>query len=173
MSKAVVINTNSIINRLRQLGAASKAKFEEISKSLNVRLNHKGGLEEIPLVPLNSGITPSVVFPVLFDIPVPLNYTRTLPLRHKSPAYMLNRASSSILPDENKVPTPEARTIECEELGLNQDTLQLQEFLLFLEETGLGVVEMKALPSGVTRISVEDLIGPQSVMEREPARVRG
>lgn len=82
MSKAVVINTNSIINRLRQLGAASKAKFEEISKSLNVRLNHKGGLEEIPLVHLNSGITPSVVFPVLFDIPVPLNYTRTLPLRH-------------------------------------------------------------------------------------------
>ena len=83
------------------------------------------------------------------------------------------KSNTYLLPENTEDPILYQEFDQKERNDQANNTGELEDLLGLLGKSGFKVDEVKALPSGVTRITVNDLLGMNHVREPEFVRVRG
>ena len=149
MSRACVLNVRKL--RKRKMRTPEEARFMTLFGATDLYLNYAGEINRVSADDL--GPAPLVGVPLSSPLPVPL----ALPLSGSlSPERQ--REAEALVPTRIEGPRPAmtAKTSQQEEPDETPDANALEDLLGFLGEAGLGVSEVKALPSGATRITVKD-----------------
>jgi hypothetical protein len=176
MSKAFVINTKWLSNKINKAREYLKPKHSvnKLFGATDLYLQYTQGFDKLALASLEAGQSPSLNPPPLPPLPKPLGFPDAQPVIKNEPKEIENTANTN-LPDRGTylIPVLEDNTAQIEHFEKNKDRNELDDFLSSLEETGFKVSEVEKLASGVTRISVKDLIGMGNTPEPELVKVRG
>jgi hypothetical protein len=166
MSKAYTIDTTTIKERKRNNRTPEETRFLGFFGATNLYNSYANGLDMLSVQDSAMGFQASMDIPLPMDAPlqlgmiplasVPEHREIRLPVKepvlHDSTGYVVQATEAGDDLNEGD------RAIE------KNDAQLLVEFL---EEMGQKVHEVKALPAGVTRITVADLIGAQKAREPE------
>ena len=166
MSKAFVIKNNSLKNRVKNF-FKPKHPFMKLFGATDAFLGYSKDINSLSFAAMGVDFGASLSVPLPPALPLEKLALETVPgkVAVKFDAYLL--------PEKTEVPTlyPELDQKEQNDKANNAD--ELEDLLDFLGKSGLKVNEVKALPSGVTRITVDDLLGMNHTKEPEFVRVRG
>lgn len=166
MSRAYTIDTTTIKERQKSNRTPEETRFLRFFGATNLYNSYANGIDMLSGQDSAMGFQPSMDIPLSMNAPLQLG---EIPLA-SVPVHREIRlpVKESILPDSTKYlaqPTGASDGVNEAVQAVERGDAQL--LVEFLEEMGQKVHEVKALPAGVTRITVADLIGAQKVREPE------
>lgn len=83
------------------------------------------------------------------------------------------KSDAFLLPEKTEIPVLNPQFDQIEQNDHANSADEIESLLELLDKSGLKVNEVKALPSGGTRITVDDLLRMKHTKEPEFVRVRG
>jgi len=166
MSRAYKTNTRAIRKRQKRIRTPEETRFLSFFGATDLNNSLAEGLTMLP------AHNQEMEFKALTDIPLPMDEPLSMdeiPLT-SMPATMENQLFSKE-PTALAFPGYLVPAIESQ-AALNEDDQDIErsdsEVLVeFLEEMGQRVQEVKALPAGIRKITVADLMGTQKTREPE------
>lgn len=177
MSRAFVINTKWLSNRVNKAREYLKPKHavNKLFGATGLYLQYSQGFDRLSLASLEVGQSPSLNAPLPPSVPMSMKYPDALPAIEAKPIEIEKTANTDVVFDTcgNLIPTLMDYRGQIEYVDQKKNSNELEDLLNSLDETGLKVSEVEKLSAGVTRISVEDLIGTRNAKEPELVRVRG
>ena len=178
MSKPYRVNSKwlRIRKRRRRYRSQEEAKFMSFFGATDLCLKNLQGIDNISATYSSGGLGSSWDVPLSSAEPLPSELAPIpLPAPESAAGEACRRSRDVILPPKRESTVPAlASGAGCIEQH-DQDTRvnELEELIEFLGEKGHKVAEVKALPAGITRITVEDLLSKKNVREPELVKVGG
>jgi hypothetical protein len=170
MSKAFVIKNNSLKNWAKQkVNEFFKPKhpFMKLFGATDAFLGYSEDINKLSFAATGVGFVCSL------DVP----HGPALPLENIAletvPEKVAVKSDEYLLPEKTEVPILYAEFDQKERNYQANNTGELEDLLGLLNKSGFKVDEVKALPSGGTRITVDDLLAMKHTKEPEFVRVRG
>jgi hypothetical protein len=151
-----------------------ETKFLKLFGASDLNLNDAQGLESPFDTELGMGFSHTWDVPLSPVLPMPLDY----PFELSTPLNVHGQIQTG---DESPVPADKAGsflpaltagTVKSEQVSHDTGKNELDELLAFLSQAGHSVSEVKALPSGAMRITVDDLMAMSQVRQPSLVRVR-
>ncbi|MDY6988920.1 MAG: hypothetical protein SWQ30_12790 [Thermodesulfobacteriota bacterium] len=172
MSGAHVTNMQ-MLRRAKKIRSPEDAKFMKMFGATDVYLNSSQGLEGIPVDGWNPGLSPDSFVPLSDDLVMPADYAPLWDPSEMPPKKETQKVESAAMSPETKDQLIQANGTNNDQVDELQGEEEVDELVSFFGDAGFTVGEVKTLPSGTTRITLEDLFGPMQAKEREFARLGG
>ena len=171
MSKAHVINARHFRIRAARAGLFDKQKVMSFFKATEQFIKKTLVAEKLPQAEFALGYDHTNDAQLGSPMPMPWGYPVSDWFTPKTGQLEPLNSNESHTACEAEVYLPVcAPKSDQNQQACNNQAEELEMLLYTLDEAGLRVSEMKALPSGAMRISVDDLLGKKHV--REPVFVR-
>jgi len=155
---APMLGINSIPEWSGDLGMSARASVPTDYPLGNPTLDMMAGIEPVSPLALEIPANVETSLPMKSSVQTPKERTSKRPVV----ALPYNRVAESIM--LNQVPARK------EPIKRSLSTKDLENLLAAFKESGMGVTEVKSLPSGATRITFDEFFGARQ--EREPEFVR-
>ena len=175
MSKAFVITTKWLSNKVNKAREYLKPKHtvNKLFGATDLYLQYSHGIDRLSLASMGVEQSLSLNAPLPPALPMPMGFPDVHPVFGTDSKKIGDTVTTNVVSDtdSNLVPGFGYDTAQIE--YLDQSNNELEDLLNSLEGNGLVVSEVERLSAGVTRISVEDLLGARNAKEPELVRVRG
>jgi hypothetical protein len=169
MSKSHIVKIGLLerfVNKVRKLQSAGSKHFGNGIPSI-IQLPI---LEQLPLTSFSVGSIPLMEIPTPAALPITGELHLNLSKFRTEQKSVTNKNLTAISPKNLKL-TLLSDSTQFDHGGQTKEVEEIKSLLNVLDENGFKVSNMKALPSGVTRITVEDLLGKETTKEPEFVRV--
>lgn len=163
MSKAYVVKTKRLKKKAKKV-VKPKDPFLRFFGATDAFLDYSKHYGEFSFSPIGDGFDTTLDIPLAPELPLETPIFENFYGVVSSDAYLLpeNIETFPLLPE----PEPIGQIEQID------NAADLEHLLALLDDSGIKVDEVKALPSGATRITVADLLGTNRVKEPEFVRVR-
>lgn len=172
MSRAYTTNTRTIKKRQKKMRTPEETRFMKFFGATDLHNSYANGLDMLSVQDHVMGFQASLNIPLPMAAPLPLD---EIPLVSVSEHREIRSSvRESAVPELTGYVVPAIESgAGLKESGHEIERNDAQILVEFLEEMGQKVHEVKALPAGITRITVADLIGAQKGREPELVRAGG
>jgi hypothetical protein len=166
MSKSLVIKNNRFRNKIKNF-FKPKDPFMKVFGATDAFLSYSKDISKLSFATTGVGFGSSLGVPL--PPALPLGKSAFEPVYEK----VAVKSDEFLLPEKTEIPVLNPELDQKERNDQANNTGELDDLLGLLDKSGFKVDEVKALPSGVTRITVNDLFGMKHDREPEFIRVRG
>jgi hypothetical protein len=166
MSKSIVIKNTRFRNKIKNF-FKPKHPFMKLFGATDAFLSYSKDINKLSFAATGVGFGSS--------LDVPLGPALPLGKYAFEPVYEKVAVKSDVflLPEKTEIPVLNPQFDQIEQNDHANSADEIESLLELLDKSGLKVDEVKALPSGGTRITVDDLFGMKHTREPEFVRVRG
>ena len=172
MSRAYNTNIRIVRKKFKKPRTPEETKFMSFFGATDLYNSYSQGFDRLSLQNPVMDLQALSNVPVPQALPMSLDDLSLLSATDHQETYPSVQRSD--LPSINKHVVPALESgVNSDEIGHDTENNDVQTLIGFLEEMGQKVHEVKALPAGVTKITLADLIGAQKVKEPELVRVGG
>jgi len=170
MSGAHVTNMQ-ILRRAKKIRSPEDAKFMKLFGATDLYLNNTKGIGPVAMPDL--GLNSDLGWAAPISSGIPLSSDSFIPIRPvtQRDAVIPKQAKASMSSTQTETKGDRKEPSFAEGEAHSSEKHEVGELLSFLDEAGVGVGEVKTLPSGATKITLEDLFGPMHTKEPEFVRV--
>jgi len=166
MSRAYKTNIRKIMKRIKKLRTPEEVKFMSFFGATDLYNSYSNGIDTLSLQNPAMASQASLNVPLPMTVPMPSDEIPLFPVSERKEIHPSTHVSAVPALTDHVVPALESDA-GLNESGHDTEKNNTQILVEFLEEMGRKVHEVKALPAGVTRITVADLIHNQKAREPE------
>jgi hypothetical protein len=174
MSKAFVISTKWLSNKANKAREYLKPKHaaNKLFGATDLYLRYSQNIDRLSLDSMGTEQSLSLDAPLPPALPMSMEFPDLQPVIESEPNKIENTVNTTVMSETNRNLVPGFKYDKAQIEYLDQSNNELENLLNTLEGNGLKVSEVEKLSAGVTRISVEDLIGTRNAKEPELVKVK-
>jgi hypothetical protein len=175
MSKAFVISTKWLSNKVNKAREYFKPKHAvtKLFGATDLYLRYSQDIDRVSLASMGTVQSLSLDAPLPPALPMSMEFPDVQPVTGSEPKKIENTVNTNVMSKTNRNDVPGFKYDKAQIGYLDQSNNELEDLLNSLEGNGLMVSEVEKLSAGITRISVEDLIGTRNAEEPEFVKVSG